>query len=336
VLTLDDLQGWGGATIQLLQRLETLRQDSDILVYDSWLYQRLWPAFGLLRAQGHWKLLSLSQLCYWENYRSLPSRLWHWLQTQATLRPAHAHIGVSQAVLEHDLFGWPSSNPRHIVHTGCDYANSSPMPTPSPLLASEKTHRTIISVGNYAERKGFHFLIEALHILHQTHPTLQGQIRLQLIGNLTYDKSYVERCQTLCKQWDIEAYVEFHGWKTSKELQEMYEQADLFALASQGEGWGMVVLEAMHHALPVLLGDFQTAFELLGDSSAGWVVPRAQPDAYARQIAHFLFHPEPEALRQAALHRAQALGQTWQQTATRFAKALQTTRPHQEAASLPS
>ncbi|MCB9642587.1 MAG: glycosyltransferase family 4 protein [Myxococcales bacterium] len=325
VITLSDLSQRGGIAWGLLKELRVRQAKSDILVYDSWLYRHLWPMIGALRLQGHWQLFSLSQLCYWENYKSKPSRLWHWLQTQAALRPAHAHIGVSHAVLTSDLFGLPSKPPQHVVYTGCDYAKDTPSFQQGPDISASSPEKrwTVLSVGNYAERKGFHHLIKALHLLYKMEPHLQDRFRLQLVGNLEYDEEYVARCRVLAKQWGLSTDIEFHHWQDREALQKMYAQADLFALASQGEGFGMVVLEAMFHGLPVLLGDFQTAFELLGDSPAGWVVPRDRPEAYARQLAFFATHPDPQSLRQAASLRAQTFGQTWEQTTQRFADALQ-------------
>ena len=69
-----------------------------------------------------------------------------------------------------------------------------------------------------------------------------------------------------------------------------YARADLFVLATEYEGYGMVVAEALAHGLPVI----STATGGIGDlvaDDAGLLVPPGDPDALAAAISRVLVEP---------------------------------------------
>ena len=65
--------------------------------------------------------------------------------------------------------------------------------------------------------------------------------------------------------------VKFLGWQNNPG--EFYSKADAFLLTSNYEGWGMVVIEAVSHSLPVIMTDVGCAGELIKNEENGIVIP---------------------------------------------------------------
>ncbi len=285
------------------------------LVYDSWLYRYLWPLMIFERLRGRFRLISFSQLCYWDTYNSWSSRAWHRLQTLLTLVPAHRRVGVSFSLLDADLGIFRSRRRDLVVYPGCDYllqqleqADCSRMPA------------QIVSVGNYTPRKGFHVLIEALAGVFAQQPSLRGSLQLKLVGNRSFNPDYVKKLESMTAALGLKSAVVLEDWQTRAQISRLFSQAQLFAFASESEGFGMVVMEAMLHGLPVLLGDFMTARELVGsDDACGFVVPRTSSEAFAQAIIRFFSHANRRQMGVNARARALQTGQGWDAVAVKFA-----------------
>ena len=80
------------------------------------------------------------------------------------------------------------------------------------------------------------------------------------------------RLQALATQLGIAGQVTFHGSLAAPCLQAAYAQCDLFALPSGGEGFGIVFLEAMHHAKPCIGARAGGIPEVLVDGETGLLV----------------------------------------------------------------
>lgn len=73
----------------------------------------------------------------------------------------------------------------------------------------------------------------------------------------------------------------------SHRLHQLYEQAHLLVFPSRGEGFGMPILEAFAHRLPVVLSDIPVFREVAG--SAAWYVPPENPEAWDEIMERSLY-----------------------------------------------
>jgi len=133
----------------------------------------------------------------------------------------------------------------------------------------------ILSVGSLTPRKGHDVLIAALSGL--THLDW----RLTIVGPAARDATHAGELAGLIAQAGFRDKVCLPGALDSGTLARAYDGADLFALATRHEGFGMAFTEAMAHGLPVV------------GTSAG-----AVPEA-TRGVARLVPPGDPAALRAA-------------------------------------
>lgn len=70
--------------------------------------------------------------------------------------------------------------------------------------------------------------------------------------------------------------------------------ADVFLMPSYAEGFPRVLLEAMATALPIVSTDAGGAKEILGSDNCALVLPRDDPDSFARAVYEMACRPERE------------------------------------------
>ena len=166
--------------------------------------------------------------------------------------------------------------------------------------------RVVLFVGMNFETKGLARLIEGIVHARRLHP---GQdIRLLVVGRGRH-----ESFARIAAQAGMRDAVVFAGIQSSG-IERFYSAADAFALVSEFETFGMVVLEAMAARLPVLISDQMGVCELVRDGKQGFVVPSASgAECIADRIVAML---EPDAQRRMGQSgRAVAERQSWQRVA---------------------
>ena len=114
-------------------------------------------------------------------------------------------------------------------------------------------------------KKGLDFLIPALGRLHPKHPKL----RFVLAG--TGDPEFIDRVRGWVAKEGIAAMTREVGFVSGPEKRDALAAADLFALPSLNENFGIVLIEAMHCGVPLLISDQVYIQQEIRSASAGLV-----------------------------------------------------------------
>ena len=90
----------------------------------------------------------------------------------------------------------------------------------------------------------------------------------------------------------IAGHVEFRGELTSEALCRAYQEADVFVLPSQTEGFGIVFLEAMHRGMPVVAARAGGAPNVVEDGVTGILVQPGDEKQIVSAVSGLLLMPE--------------------------------------------
>ncbi|HTQ98751.1 MAG TPA: glycosyltransferase family 4 protein [Candidatus Acidoferrum sp.] len=156
------------------------------------------------------------------------------------------------------------------------YGLNLPARTGDPTGARLEGSPSILFVGSNFQRKGLPVLIKAMEPVVARFP----QALLHVIGK---DAKQAAVEQSALRA-GIGANVRFYGGLPNDKVQALYAQADMFAMPSLVEGFGLVFLEAMVAGTPVIGGLCGGTPELIKDGDNGFVVPPDQPELLARRI----------------------------------------------------
>jgi len=124
------------------------------------------------------------------------------------------------------------------------------------LRKNRKEYRTILCVGRLEKYKGTQFLIRIL-------PKLDNDIFLDIVGK----GPYKERLIRLARKLDTDNRTRFFQDLSKKELLQKYVDADLFALLSKHEAYGISVAEALASGTPCVVADTSALSEWIDDKN---------------------------------------------------------------------
>jgi glycosyltransferase involved in cell wall biosynthesis len=135
-----------------------------------------------------------------------------------------------------------------------------------------------------APLKGFPVLLKAVSALRAERPS----VTLTVVGS---DGRPATRRRI--RRLGLEGAVQFTGSVSTEELVKLYAEASVAVVPSLYEGFGLPAAEAMACGVPLVSTSAGALPEVVGeDGQAGVLVPPAQADSLARQIANLLDSPE--------------------------------------------
>jgi glycosyltransferase involved in cell wall biosynthesis len=158
-----------------------------------------------------------------------------------------------------------------------------PDPGTSNHLTTQLEGPVVLFVGQLLPHKRPDFLIESYHVMVTE---LEPTAHLILVGSDRRLPRYVTALRHLINELNLtRAWIT--GGVTAEELAAFYRRADLFATASEHEGFCVPLLEAMAFDVPVLARGCGAVPETLGD--AGLLLPAdAGPTLAAEAMAEIL------------------------------------------------
>jgi len=203
-------------------------------------------------------------------------------------------VAISDAVREfHIRAGLPASK-LVTIHYGLDEAPSRPSELTPEQAGVAEGAPLVLAVGRLIEQKDHATLLAAFARVREQHP----EARLAILGWGPLEQETRERAAALGLAGSVllPGRVEPSAWLA---------RADVFAHTSRWEGFGIVLLEAMLAALPVVATRASAIPEIVADGITGLLAAPGDADAIAAAIGALLADPDRgRALGEAGRRRA--------------------------------
>ena len=189
------------------------------------------------------------------------------LADRAVASLAHVHIAISRGLARYlaDTEGFDEES-FDIVHYGiAPREELAPFPVDTPRL---------LCVGRLIPIKGHIVLLRAFAMARREVPELE----LEIAGRGPLEPAL----RALARELGIADAVRFLGYVNP--IQGAIERAAIVVVPSMGEGFGMVALEAMERARPVIAASIGGLSELVSHGETGLLVPPGEAEPFARAL----------------------------------------------------
>ena len=168
---------------------------------------------------------------------------------------------------------------------------------------------TVLAVGSHSLRKGTPYLLEAWRLAGLK------DARLRLVGPMRLTSAFLEPYRGL---YDHIPHL------AKSQLVDVYRDADVLAFPTLGDGFGLVMQEAMCSATPVITTRCGGGPECIDHGTNGWIIPERDVDALVWQLREVAADRQAtHRIGQAA--RARAEEYTWKEAAKGFTTFLSAT-----------
>lgn len=172
--------------------------------------------------------------------------------------------------------------------------------------------RMILSVGAFSWRKGHLFLVKAFELLAESLP----DATLIICGTVS-DKQYYEKLMNYVQNSPHQNRIAIMKDVPKNNLMDLYAKARIFALHSQEESQGIVLVEAMAAGLPVVATDVGGIPYVIKNGASGLLTKYGDIDAFAKSMHRLLTENSNwEQMSQSA--RIQANDYVWYRIAERI------------------
>ncbi|MFB3120017.1 MAG: glycosyltransferase family 4 protein, partial [Stenotrophomonas maltophilia] len=249
----------------------------------GWFWGHFWSWFWFRRRAG---------FIFTPSYHTLPVSRW-WLRpingficNVMDQMVALTHQETEQVARDYwvrptrqAVIGWGASPLKNPQETEVETAPPDSEATASQA-ASQESPVDILCVGRLGEHKGQGWLLESYR---QARSRFHRPARLILVGR---DEGGESALREEVRQSGLEGEVLFTGELEDSELVDWYARADLFALFSRYEAFGLVYFEAMIAGVPVLTHDVGANRELLTRGAV--VVPPFDRQAAVEELVRLV------------------------------------------------
>jgi glycosyltransferase involved in cell wall biosynthesis len=195
-------------------------------------------------------------------------------------------ICVSDAVRATLVDEWEMSAEKSVtIWNGIDLSYFTPAPINSrkPILNQNET--VILCISRFERRKRLDLLVEAFSIVLNDHPSC----KCVLVG--TGDDEAMVRAKVAAL--GISASVNFAGF--AEDVRPFLATGDIYVSASNREGFGISILEAMAYRLPCVVTNIAGHSEVVAQDVTGLLVTPDSAQHLADAIKYLVVHKEERA-----------------------------------------
>jgi glycosyltransferase involved in cell wall biosynthesis len=194
----------------------------------------------------------------------------------------------------------------------------------APDIASLVHGTVVLTVSRFTEVKRIPLLIEAFA---QARDRLKGPAGLVIVGGHPGEWEGEHPAATVTRLGARDVFLA--GWYDQVEVPRFLWAADVFALASVREQFGLVLVEAMACGVPpVAVGRFGPR-EIVDDGETGWLVEPDDVGGLAYALQHAIDDPAERALRGARARTVAVERYGWPSLAGRLARVLDAAVEHE-------
>ncbi|MDI6024820.1 glycosyltransferase family 4 protein [Corticibacterium sp. UT-5YL-CI-8] len=184
---------------------------------------------------------------------------------------------------------------------------------PAPRASATGTPPQILSIGTLIPRKGHDVLLDALKLIQDI------EWNARIVGSRDLDPATADALEAKVRAHGLQNRVELTGEST--DTRAALASADIFALASRYEGFGMVFAEALSQGVPIVACAAGAVPEVV-PAEAGFLVPVDDAEAFAGALRRLLTDPEEHRRCADAAFEAGARLPRWHDTAQIIASRL--------------
>lgn len=201
------------------------------------------------------------------------------LGLRGALRAARAVTGCSQFVIDDAVtrFGLPPDK-GWVIYNGVEVAGDD-KPTPIDLPFS----RYVLGLGRVVPKKGFDLLLTAFVRVAEDHP----EVGLVIAGDGAAHRSLVRQAEAL----GLADRVVLPGRLNRSQVAWAMANAEVFALPSRVEPFGIVVIEALRAGRPVVVSARGGAPEIVRHEREGLVADPFDAEEFGRALSLLLGDP---------------------------------------------
>ncbi|EIJ41426.1 glycosyltransferase [Beggiatoa alba B18LD] len=200
------------------------------------------------------------------------------------LKNVSAMTVVSEAMFQEALRLGADAQKMYVIPMGVDVQTQF-----IPNATCTRHADSLLFVGRLVEKKGIHYLLQAMPTVLARYPHVQ----LRIIGTGTEAKAL----QDLAQQLQIVPHVQFIGAVENKNLPQLYQSHAIVIfpsiIANDGdrEGFGLVLVEALGCECAVIATDLPAMQDILQDQQTALIVPQRDVSALAEALCTLLANP---------------------------------------------
>ena len=200
---------------------------------------------------------------------------------------------ASNVVKRSMMFSGVKENQMFLAPYGVDF-NKFEFIQKQPLKSPLK----LVYVGQVNYRKGIHHLLKVMERFGD------GQVELYLAGG--YSES-----TPIYQDYKDKKNIHFLGFVTRDVLASLYQKSDVFVFPTLGEGYGLVILEALSCGVPCIVSDLAGGDDAIIEGVNGFKFKAGNDDDLYSKIKWFLDNPE-QMPKYSINSRKSVEKQTWQ------------------------
>lgn len=152
----------------------------------------------------------------------------------------------------------------------------------SPETNKSKTNN-LLYVGTVEERKGVHYLIYLARFLKER----KIDYHIHIVGSLAVGK-YVQSIEKMIDDNGLRENITLVGRVNEEKLNVLYKDSSVFVFPSSHEGYGMVLIEAFSHGLPIVAFNNSAMPYSVKNNFNGLLAPDGDVEDFCRKVEQLI------------------------------------------------